>query len=490
MSVPQSGSGRSRRPTATSTFGVGRRESHNSQEFYRRFPAPTVSADDVVCHPDERHGLDQIFVGDLRQQAGSVAPRSVALVVTSPPYYSGKEYETAIGEGHVPASYAEYLGMLAEVFGTCVELLEPGGRIAVNVANLGRKPYRSLSADVIHILQDDLGLLLRGELIWRKAKGATGSCAWGTFQRPGDPVLRDVTERVIVASKGRFDRAVTPSERAARGLPSEATIFRDEFLQATLDLWELPPESASRIGHPAPYPVELPQRLIDLYTYRGDLVLDPFMGSGTTAVAAVRTGRHFVGYDTDPAYVVLANDRIAAELGKKEATLWADGSSVRPLLPAVAPPAKLEEGFLSRGLREGRRAGELARWALEDAGFSTVGENKRIGAGVEVSFAARDYAGEEWLFDVCGSFTAVPSGLALADTLWKAIGKACVVHHTRHGSRYVLLTSDKPSPTSSGGQALRAVTGTDPAPKPIWDVIDLRVESDLRRLRRHVTGTS
>ena len=150
-----------------------------------------------------------------------VEDASVALVVTSPPYFAGKEYEEALGEGHIPASYLDYLDMLTEVFAECVRTLEPGGRIAVNVANLGRKPYRSLSADVIAILQDRLGLLLRGEVIWLKARGASGSCAWGSFRSPANPVLRDLTERVVIASKGRFDRALSrpgpPGARPAVG---------------------------------------------------------------------------------------------------------------------------------------------------------------------------------------------------------------------------------------------------------------------------------
>ena len=138
------------------------------------------------------------------------------------------------------------------------------------------------SADV------DLRLLLRGEVIWQKARGSAGSCAWGSFQRPANPVLRDLTERVIIASKGRFDRAVRAPERAHRGLPSNASLSRDEFMEATTDVWEILAESASRVGHPAPFPVELPARLIHLYTYYRDLVLDPFMGSGTTAVPSGR----------------------------------------------------------------------------------------------------------------------------------------------------------------------------------------------------------
>ncbi len=232
-------------------------------------------------------------------------------MVTSPPYFTGKDYEVEMGTGHIPGSYFEYLEMLRDAFDACLTTLEPGGRMAINVANLGRKPYRSLSADVISILQDDLGMLLRGEIIWQKAKGAGGSCAWGSFRSPQNPVLRDLTERVIIASKGRFDRAITRKQRAERGLPHIATIETDEFLEATVDVWEIPSESASRVGHPAPFPVGLPRRLIELYTYEGDLVLDPFMGSGTTAVAAISTGRHYVGFETEAEYVELAEMRVA-----------------------------------------------------------------------------------------------------------------------------------------------------------------------------------
>ncbi len=474
---------RGRRPTATSPFGVGRRENHDASDFYRRFAAPVVCDDDDVCPPSERTGLDQVFLGDIRERTGTVAPRSVALVVTSPPYYSGKEYETAVGQGCVPASYTDYLAMLTSVFGACVDLLEPGGRIAVNVANLGRKPYRSLSADVIRILEEDLGLLLRGEVIWQKAKGAAGNCAWGTYQKPGDPVLRDLTERVLIASKGRFDRAIAPAARARAGYPSVATIFRDEFLEATVDVWELPPESATRVGHPAPFPVELPQRLIDLYTYRGDVVLDPFMGSGTTAIAALRTGRHFVGYETDPHYVAASLARISAERGRLEAEASSDGYLGRPVLPAIAGPLDPDEHFGARGVREGRRARELAKWALEESGFSIISEHKRLDAGVSVDFVAEDRAGREWLFDVSGAFTSARAGLQRADTLWKALGKAAVVHHTRTGARYVLLTTDKPAPNSAGGHALRAMTGT--RARPIYDVIGLRLLDDLARLEEY-----
>ena len=172
------------------------------------------------------------------------------------------------------------------MFPECVRQLEPGGRIAVNVANLGRKPYRSLSADVIRILEHDLGLLLRGELIWQKSEGASGSCAWGSYRSAANPVLRDITERVVVASKGRFDRAKSTKDRAKQGLPHRNTVGTDDFMNLTLDLWSIPPVSAKRVGHPAPFPIELPEQLIRLYTYEDDLVLAPYVGRAPALIAA------------------------------------------------------------------------------------------------------------------------------------------------------------------------------------------------------------
>jgi DNA modification methylase len=299
---------RQRRPTSTSAFGAGRREGHDSSDFYARFAPPVLSTDDVIASCPIP---DTLVCGDARDMS-QLPDSCVALVVTSPPYFAGKEYEQALGEGAVPADYVAFLQMLEAVFAECVRVLEPGGRIAVNVANLGRKPYRSLSADVNAILQDQLGLLLRGEIVWQKAEGAGNNCAWGSFQSAANPVMRDLTERVLVASKGRFDRAKSRAERKKLDLPHMDSITKEEFMAATLDVWKVRPESAKRVGHPAPFPVALPERLIHLYTYVDDVVLDPFMGAGSAAVAAVQTGRRYVGYELDPAYVELAQRRIDA----------------------------------------------------------------------------------------------------------------------------------------------------------------------------------
>lgn len=453
-----------RRPTSTSAFGVGRREGHDASDFYARFAAPEISDDDQLVDDPAVRSLDRVVHGSSTDMS-QVADGSVALVVTSPPYFAGKAYETELDAEHVPATYLEYLQMLRDVFAECVRTLEPGGRIAVNVANLGRRPYRNLAADVTAILQDDLRLLLRGEVVWVKQRGASGSCAWGSFQRATNPVLRDLTERVVIASKGRFDRPVPAAERHRRGLPSTSTVHRDEFMDATLDLWEIPPESARRVGHPAPFPVALPERLINLYTYQGDLVLDPFMGSGTTAVAALRTGRHFVGYDTDAEYVQRAHERIAAERERLVA-----GSTVSaPQVPSE-PPAY--EDVLARAAREGRGAKELAHDLLDAAGFGPIEAGPKV-AGVEMTFAVHDVDGRRLLIDLSGGFTSARPGLRRPDTLWKALGRAAAVGLLEQGpdaADVVLMSTDVPSRSSGIGRALAAATGPD---GPVLEVVQL-----------------
>jgi len=456
-----------RRGTSTSNFGVGKREGHDASAFYDRFVRPVLSDD---AHVNPPKATDVIWVGDSRDMDtfGDIADASVALVVTSPPYFAGKAYEEALGTDGIPADYLEYLGMLRDVFAECVRKLEPGGRIAVNVANLGRKPYRSLSSDVITIFEE-LGLLLRGEIIWQKGKGAGGSCAWGSFQRPGNPVLRDVTERVIVASKGRFDRAVDARHRASAGMPSTGTMTVDDFLEATLDVWELAPESARRVNHPAPFPVELPRRLIDLYTYAGDLVLDPFMGAGSTAVAAARSGRHFVGFDTDPAYVEAALARVAAEGGAGPEVEVRPGRSD---VPDDAPAAE--------AIRVGRKATDVAARLLRDAGFTDIDDKKAAvrELGVELDLVATDAAGHRWLVAVAGTFTPSPSGLRRSDVLWRTVAQAAVLHGAGRPERVLVLTTELPARGTAQAKALGAVVG-----RGIDAVVELSAEGAVDALR-------
>jgi len=444
-----------RRPTSTSNFGVGARESHDSKPFYDRFRAPELSDDDAVPQPAP---VAEPFVhGDARHM-DRVADGSVALVVTSPPYFAGKQYEEELEREGVPSSYLEYLAMLTEVFAECVRKLEPGGRIAVNVANLGRRPYRSLSADVIRILEHDLGLLLRGELIWQKGEGASSSCAWGSFRSAANPVLRDISERVIVASKGRFDRARSVKQRAADGLPHESTVMTEDFMASTLDVWSMPPESAQRVGHPAPFPVELPEQLIRLYTFKDDLILDPFMGSGSSLVAAARLSRRYVGYELDASYIEIARQRVATELETQH---------------SETPTAE-----------DGKPAQKLAEELLAEAGFTITERNRRIRkTGVTINFVATDANDATWFFDVAGAFTTYRGGLLRSEMVWKTLGRASAIKIARGTAPLVILSSHLPKQPSEGDTALRAA-----GPDAFFDVIDLLSADSLDRLQRYAKG--
>lgn len=450
------------------------REAHDSSAFYERFRPPVLSTDDTVPPPVQLD--DPFFHGDARDMS-AIPDGSVALVVTSPPYFAGKQYEEELERDGVPSTYLEYLDLLRDVFAECVRTLEPGGRIAVNVANLGRKPYRSLSSDVIQILERDLGLLLRGELIWKKGEGASGSCAWGSFRSATNPVLRDISERVIVASKGRFDRARSVKQRAAEGLPHENTVITEDFMALTLDIWDIPPESARRVGHPAPFPVELPEQLIRLYTFAGDLVLDPFLGSGSTMVAAAKLGRRYAGYDLDASYVDIARRRVAdVRAGDGDDAEPGTGGAVAAIESGADPE--------HRAWHEGKAAAKLARETLEEAGFEIVATDKRIPrTGVAVSFVATDAAGGQWYFDVAGPFTSHRGGLLRNETVWRSLGRASALTGRAGGTPLVLLTTHLPRRSSEGDMALRAA-----GPAAFFDAVDLLSTAGRERLAHYARG--
>lgn len=300
---------KNRQGTETSSFGVSGRINHDSSKFYNsklyenRKPQRMEYRENKI---EEKH-LNKIFCKSSEDMS-ELPDNSVHLMVTSPPYNVGKEYDEDL-------SLQEYLELLERVFKEVYRALVPGGRACVNIANLGRKPYLPLHSYIINIMEK-IGFLMRGEVIWNKEGNGASSTAWGTWLSAKNPVLRDQHEYILIFSKGRFSRD-NPENR-------ESTIEKDEFLNFTRSVWAFPPESAQKIGHPAPFPVELPTRCIRLYTFQGEVILDPFMGSGTTALAANKTDRRFVGYEIKGDYIEIANKRLEKELNQSKIKQFAE----------------------------------------------------------------------------------------------------------------------------------------------------------------------
>lgn len=285
-----------RNGTKTSSFGTPGRINHDSSKFYNsklyqglRTPKKNVKYIENQIDPKN---LNKIYCKSS-EVMDEIPDCSVHLMVTSPPYNVKKEYDEDL-------SLEEYRSLLRNVFKETYKKLVTGGRACINIANLGRKPYIPLHSYIIEDMLD-IGFFMRGEIIWNKASSASPSTAWGSWLSAANPVLRDIHEYILVFCKESFSRK--------RGT-KESTIQKEEFLEWTKSIWTFPAVSAKSVGHPAPFPEELPHRLIQLYTFKGEVVLDPFCGSGTTCLAALKGGRYYIGYDINPDYVELANNRI------------------------------------------------------------------------------------------------------------------------------------------------------------------------------------
>jgi modification methylase len=282
--------------TETSDFGTPGRISHDSSKFYKSRlyngvmrDNPGGSSTENAVPPDH---LNRLFCKSS-ESMDELPDSSIHLMVTSPPYNTSKQYDQDL-------TLQEYLELLRRVWVETYRVLVSGGRACINVANLGRKPYIPLHSYIIDQMTE-IGFLMRGEIIWNKAASSSLSTAWGSWQSAANPVLRDVHEYILVFSKETFSR---------KKQDQESTIGRDEFLEWTKSVWTFPAVPAKKIGHPAPFPVELPARLIQLYTFKNDVVLDPFVGSGSTCLAAAAARRSYVGYDVSQEYIRLAEDRL------------------------------------------------------------------------------------------------------------------------------------------------------------------------------------
>lgn len=280
------------------SFGTGSRVGHDSSDFYRRkmFTESSNSEPKLTQRKHVLSALDESLLNQTHLHSSEdmweLPDESVHLMVTSPPYNVGKDYDRDL-------PLAEYRNLLKGIWRETYRVLVDGGRACINVANIGRKPYLPLNA-IIALDMSEIGFLMRGEIIWNKSASAGTSCAWGSWLSPSNPVLRDVHEYILVFSKGRFGR---------NNLQGEPSLKRDDFLEWTKSVWNFPAASAKATGHPAPFPIELPKRLIHLYSSTNELVLDPFMGSGTTGLAAEQADRRWIGYETSREYCDLANAR-------------------------------------------------------------------------------------------------------------------------------------------------------------------------------------
>lgn len=289
--------------TKTSSFGVSKREGHDSSSFYERslYDAlqvqPTSPAAAIVL-PPTIEWADQIHC--LSSERMPIPDNSVALAFTSPPYNVGKDYDNNM-------TLEDYLDLIQRVGKEIYRVLKPGGRYVINIANLGRKPYIPMHAHFYRI-HSEAGFLPMGEIIWQKGKGASGNCAWGSWKSARSPRIRDLHEYLLVFAKGAFSR---PDKGVS-------DIEANEFMEATLSVWQISPESARKVGHPAPFPVALAARVIKLYSYVDDIVLDPFSGSGTTCVAAKMLKRHYLGFDLSPEYCAISEKRLSITPWGKE----------------------------------------------------------------------------------------------------------------------------------------------------------------------------
>ncbi|MFH0990855.1 MAG: site-specific DNA-methyltransferase [bacterium] len=283
--------------TSTSSFGTSGRIGHDSSKFYNTrlyedLPSSEGDGPGENKFPDR---LINTVINGTSETMGDIPDRSVHLMITSPPYNVSKEYDSNL-------SLQQYLDLLTRVFTETYRALVNGGRACVNIANVGRKPYIPLS-DSISKMMIDIGFNMRGEVIWNKGSSAGVSMAWGSYMSASNPVLRDVHEYILIFSKGDYNRSSEGKEN---------TITREQFMEWTKSIWNFSTVSAKRVGHPAPFPFDLPYRLIQLYSYTGDIILDPFMGSGTTGLAAMNAGRHYIGYEIDKEYYKRGEDRLNA----------------------------------------------------------------------------------------------------------------------------------------------------------------------------------
>lgn len=254
----------------------------------------------------------QIFNADSTKLA-FLPDDSIQLVVTSPPYNLGKEY----GAARDDTTYRSYIAWVADWCRELQRVVEPGGRVCLNIPidiNLDftdggkrRNSKQPVLADYTQLLVYDLGFVYNTTILWLE-RNVSRRTAWGSWLSASDPWVNTAAEAVLVLSKGQ-------RRRIGKGKTSD--VNRDDFMDWTLGIWDFPGQSTSQFRHPAPFPEELPRRLIQLFSFREDTVLDPFLGSGTTCRVAKVLGRRSIGVEINSQYCEVAANRCRQEVPRR-----------------------------------------------------------------------------------------------------------------------------------------------------------------------------
>ena len=228
-----------------------------------------------------------------------IAEESIDLIVTSPPYNLNIDYKSC----NDAQPYEEYLKFTKTWLQRCLKLLKNDGRMCLNIPlDKNKGGHQSVGPDIIEIAKK-VGFKYHSTIIWNEGN-ISKSSAWGSWMSASCPYVIAPVELIVLLYKGEWKK---------RSGSKQSDITRNEFISWTNGVWTFKGESKRKIGHPAPFPVELPKRCIKLFSYVGDTVLDPFMGSGSTVIAAKQNNRHGIGIDFEIDYCQLAMERILKE---------------------------------------------------------------------------------------------------------------------------------------------------------------------------------
>lgn len=306
--------------------------------------------------------MNKIFLKSS-EQMDEIESNSLRLIITSPPYYNVKDYGTETQIGKSSKSYPHYIESMLPVWRECYRVLKPNGKLCINapIMPMEKKVYSThYNRDILNINNDIEYSILNntdfyrfGTIIWDK--GSTDQLMMGSYPYPPNFYFLNTVEFINIFVKDG------PPEKIERQRKEKSRLSKEEWRQYISTIWRFPPERDRT--HPAPFPPELPMRLIKMFSFTDDIILDPFMGSGTTAIAAILCNRKFIGYEINPHYVRSANNRLD-QLG--QTSLLEHHKSIRKpdyetleMLKTILKSELYDEDFILEEMRKGRTLNEI-----------------------------------------------------------------------------------------------------------------------------------